>query len=325
MTNDADIDRTYELLHEVDKHDCDTTLCHQLINAGIDWRIRIGGNQNTALHLCAQRGHLDIARALLDAGTPVDVTNHENSTPLIEAAIHGKANIVPLLLDHGANAAAKNKNGETALLYAPNDFIAHKLIALGADVNAKTYKNYTPLHRAASVGALDVIDVLLKKQAHINAQNIYGETPLIRAITAENLQAAKKLIAHGADVNIKTTNGDTALTIAAREKDRDVIPHLLKAGADVHATTEYIRSPLESLAARGDLENIKRLLDYGADPNQKYIENAPLPEELAAAMKHTEAAELLRHTRITRNFQAALKKGTPRSRKIMRRAPKPNL
>ena len=56
--------------------------------------------------------------------------------------------------------------------------IAELLIAEGADVNAKTDYEETPLHLAAFDGHKEIAELLIAGGADVNAMNGIGETPL---------------------------------------------------------------------------------------------------------------------------------------------------
>lgn len=60
-------------------------------------------------------GHTDIVRNLLDAGMAVDTRGWSNFTPLDQAAMHGRAETVRLLIERGANLhdAAFDTHGPT--------------------------------------------------------------------------------------------------------------------------------------------------------------------------------------------------------------------
>jgi hypothetical protein len=65
-------------------------------------------------------GHNDIARALIEAGADINVTDPGGGTALMWAAYNdaGDADVVDLLLAKGADVNARNKMGETALMWA---------------------------------------------------------------------------------------------------------------------------------------------------------------------------------------------------------------
>jgi hypothetical protein len=62
-------------------------------------------------------GHTGIVRNLLDAGMAVDTRGWSNFTPLDQAAMHGRAETVRLLIERGANLhdAAFDTHGPTPL------------------------------------------------------------------------------------------------------------------------------------------------------------------------------------------------------------------
>jgi ankyrin repeat protein len=58
---------------------------------------------------------LQIAGILLAAGASANVAQQGGWTPLHQAAAHGQTALVELLLEHGADAAARSDDGQTAL------------------------------------------------------------------------------------------------------------------------------------------------------------------------------------------------------------------
>ena len=120
------------------------------------------------------------------------------------AAINGDSNILQsLLAEHGEIIInAKDKNGNTALIYAASNEkidIAKILLVAGADVNAVNKRRSTALITAAWHGRVDIVEAL------INA---------------------------GADVSVKNKDGNTALKIATEINDQKKITSLLvEAGA----------------------------------------------------------------------------------------------
>ena len=56
-----------------------------------------------------------IGKALLQAGCDINAADSNGRTPLMYAARYCRPTAVRLLLEHGANAKAKDKSGKTAL------------------------------------------------------------------------------------------------------------------------------------------------------------------------------------------------------------------
>lgn len=58
-------------------------------------------------------GFVDIAELLLKHGARVNVPGHQNITPLHEAVLNNRLDIVKLLVMYGADAGARDGNGKT--------------------------------------------------------------------------------------------------------------------------------------------------------------------------------------------------------------------
>ena len=93
----------------------------------------------TALHYVAFfSGNTDLATSLLDAGAEVDAVSRNNQqvTPLHSAVASRYHAIVHLLLNHGANANARQQGGETPLMEAAqngDDSLVDYLLTHNAD------------------------------------------------------------------------------------------------------------------------------------------------------------------------------------------------
>ena len=95
-------------------------------------------------------------------------------------------------------------------------------IAQGASVNCQFKDDlYTPLHTACSASAsdvsLDVLNLLLQKEANCNACNKWRETPLLIAANNGHTKAVAALLGKGADPTLCSEAGWSALTFAAHK------------------------------------------------------------------------------------------------------------
>jgi len=73
-----------------------------LVRAGADVNACSGVTGATALHMAARRGHVEIARALLDSGAAVNARNRKGDTPLQRGINCRKNGLSQLLLERGA-------------------------------------------------------------------------------------------------------------------------------------------------------------------------------------------------------------------------------
>ena len=74
--------------------------------------------------------------------------------------------------------------------------IAELLIAKGADLNAKTVGEWTPLHSAASKGQKEIVELLIAEGADVNEMS-FGNTPLYWATHYKYSEIADLLRKHG--------------------------------------------------------------------------------------------------------------------------------
>jgi ankyrin repeat protein len=118
------------------------------------------------------------------------------TTPLIFAAYYGHVEVVPVLLEGGANAERFNVYQQTALHYAAlygYVEVCRLLLDWGAKVNPVDKWNDTPLHDAARVGKLSVVKLLVERGADVRVKNNEGFTASDLARRNEYLDVAEWL------------------------------------------------------------------------------------------------------------------------------------
>ena len=145
-----------------------------LLGAGADVSLRCGGQTYaTAMHVAAQRGHVEIVRAVIENGVDLGAVTADQSTALHSAALTNSAAAVEVLAEAGANIEAQNGEGCTPLHTASLGLGREALLSLvkhGANVNARNKSLATPLIVAAKSakihrGAAGVVDALLRADA----------------------------------------------------------------------------------------------------------------------------------------------------------------
>jgi hemoglobin len=78
-----------------------------LVRAGADVNASGGVTRATALHMAARRGHVEVARALLDCGAAVDARDSKGDTPLQRAINCRRGRVSQLLAERGAIATGR--------------------------------------------------------------------------------------------------------------------------------------------------------------------------------------------------------------------------
>jgi uncharacterized protein len=237
----------------------------------------------TPLLFAAREGHMETARALLDAGVQVDQAKiGDNTTPLVEAMINGNFDLANMLLDRGADPNRTPINGLTPLYAAIN-------IEWTPRAGGARRRNY----KYQQLSYLDIMTVLLDKGADPNARlatkvwyggnlsgvNEQGATPFWRAAYASDLVAMRLLVSRGADPFIPTIKGLTRPPTDDGQRDykevgnRPPIPHggpgvpPLVAAAGV-GYGEGFAGNTHNFAPTGMMAAVKYLVEeLGADVN----------------------------------------------------------
>jgi ankyrin repeat protein len=122
----------------------------------------------TLLHIWARSGELDLLEAGLDTGGNPDVSSPCGWSPMHEAAAHGRAEAVGLLL------------------------------SAGAPVDSLTLDGLSPLHLAASSGSFETLRALLMAGAKPNLAAPTGRTAIESALQNGHLHLVHPLLGAGA-------------------------------------------------------------------------------------------------------------------------------
>lgn len=150
---------------------------------------------------------------------------------LIRAVIAGNAASVVRLLQHGADAGARNADGDTLLMMAAangNLDVVNALLAAGAGVDGVNAQGWGALAKAVYNPALDrgfpdVVQALIDAGANIEAPIAYGVRPLMLAAGYGEAAVVQVLLEAGADYRAQNDGGRTALMMVKEKHYVDVI------------------------------------------------------------------------------------------------------
>lgn len=137
----------------------------------------------------AIRGDRAEVLRLAKNGVPVNMTGHEDITPLLWTLYMDSPNGMEALLEAGANPNQKSIKGWSPLTWAAGgnkpDLLA-TLLRHGGDPNSDDTGRFEdrPLPLAASEGRLANVKLLLEAGADINVHDIYGHSAPGQAIAA---------------------------------------------------------------------------------------------------------------------------------------------
>lgn len=220
----------------------------------------------------------ELKRLVEECGVDVNVKSEAGETALHIAAECGDLEMLKYLVELGADVNTKTHEGKSVLHCAvdsENDELIKCLLEeYPLDVNARNAEGETPLH-IALYGCLedgwddlsDIAVCLLQHGADVNAKLKTGETLLNVAVVRGIRELVEFLVEHGADVNGIDENGDTPLYLAklCLEDYEGDITEVFEEGSEedsqellaITGLTELYREIVEFLIEHGAVENVE--------------------------------------------------------------------
>ncbi len=145
--------------------------------------------------------HLFLAGAFYLSETRYAREPEANQATAIRLAVqHGDVAELERVVRQGANPNARDTFGDAVLLDVREPALAAALVRLGANVDVRNRENGdTPLIRAARMGIVDVVKVLLAARADVHAATTSGETAWSAATRGGHAEVLALLRAAGAE------------------------------------------------------------------------------------------------------------------------------
>ncbi|KAK8049092.1 hypothetical protein PG994_010822 [Apiospora phragmitis] len=196
-----------------------------------------------ALHAAAREGKLRVVEALLNADPKqARKKDDDGRLPIHWAASSNQLEIVLLLSQQkDFDPDVEDDVGWTPLMIAvsvkDNEKLVELLLSRGADVNqtsecrqsllplgrVRDKRGQYALHRAAAVGSVPMVNLLLKNKSPLNATDSAGYTALHHAVAEGHGATAVALLKAGADTDKRDTDGFLALDLAPDKEVRKYI------------------------------------------------------------------------------------------------------
>ncbi|EAY18904.1 ankyrin repeat protein, putative [Trichomonas vaginalis G3] len=214
----------------------------------------------------------------------LDQTNNINTCFVYSPTFH-LLSLWKYFISLGAKINAKDYKDCTPLHFAVlsnSKEIVEFLISHGANINAKNEQRDTPLHYAALLDCKEIAEVLILHGADIDAKNLFGKTPLHVAAENNSKEIAKVLIAHGANVNAQKLMGEVPLHLAAKNNSKEVVEVLISLGANIDFSNAIIGTPLHLAAKNNSKVVVEVLILHGANIN---FRNATIGTPLHVAVE----------------------------------------
>ena len=238
-------------------------------------------------------------RQLIDAGALRKLTDKEEKSfcrsPLYTAAQAGRADIVQLLLDVGADVVDFVDNGRydgydsgpctalsVAALWGHTDVV--QALIKAAEADEKRLDLEGALCSAVYAGNIDIIRQLLEAGAEVDCPRMWWRFKgqrfrrLARKETFMSLYKAESRdrINFLRWVRREDSYEETPLSLAIKTERWDIIDLLLDAGAEINLAAHGHDTPLGLAARIGDTELMQHLIDRGADINGAPDADTPL-------------------------------------------------
>ena len=191
----------------------------------------------TPLYCAARLGFCDLAEHLIAKHPEHSIAGGGlDGTPIHVAARAGHADMLSLLLEHGADVNGRVQYGRTPLHHASfggKIEAGQCLLDRGADINAQMTDNQTPLMYAVFFGHVEFARMLLERGARIDVlDTIFNGTVLHRAVAKRDIQAVRLLLEHGADINALDGLGQTVSEMGSQYGYHEIVKLLSDYGAE---------------------------------------------------------------------------------------------
>ncbi|XP_071538837.1 transient receptor potential cation channel subfamily A member 1 homolog [Panulirus ornatus] len=238
-----------------------------------------------------------LCQKLLADGENVDYIDDENGSTLLHILAkkyskqETRAQKIPaLLLQHGANVNAKDKDGNTPLHIAAREgkqdlcaiLLEHqKTDGASPKVNIKNKKSMTPMHYAAQQGQIQVVELLIKEGANPSIKDNQKYFPLHHAADRGFHECCKVLAPFYPNDAADDKEQIPPVMLAARKGHYLCYKEMNDAKMNLSYRDIVGNTALHIVAKLGFEKFVGLLLDMGAPPNiQNNFGNTPLMEAI---------------------------------------------
>lgn len=221
----------------------------------------------TPLAMAEQRGFATPIATLRRAADSAALAPSASDRALVAAIHQGDADAAALAVRAGADLEHRDAQGRTPLLQAvllDRVDIIRLLVSLGADPDAVDDRQDTPWLVTGVTGSVAALEALLPGKPDLTLRNRFGGVSIIPAAERGHVDYVRRVVKTGIDVNHVNDLGWTALLEAVILGDgsrryQDVVRVLLDAGADPNLGDANGVRPVEHARDRGQSDVVRIL------------------------------------------------------------------
>jgi len=262
-------------------------------------------DKNTALHVAASMGSVDMIDYLLARGADSSLRNKDGNTPIHVAILNRKYDAIRALAESGKTIFVTDKEGKNALdhIFEIDGELLYNAVITPKTLKITNEEGQTLIHYFILKKNLTAIQKCAALGVDLSEENAEGLTPLQLALqdttNLTNIKMAAELIKAKCEpvrgefsyfedtvrtynVSLRFTNNRTPLHMAVAYGHQGIAQYLLENGAQIEAQDNFGATPLHTAAEYGQTSIAKLLLDYGANVNARdQMGRTPLLSKIA--------------------------------------------
>ena len=260
-------------------HSNNKEIVQELINRGAVVN-SVEKGEDTALHIAAQKGNLDIVKMLVENGADLNAIYKANSglSPLCIAILNYHIEVVEYLIGMGADVNYINENHSASVIQSAVKCGNYEVFCLVVDKLSVECDWTEVLISAIRGGNLDILKYIVeKKGAKVNEESKWGIYPL--EVAANNkyhsnriknpVEIVRYLVDQGADLN--KINKGNVFEWAMQKSDEATIEYMIEKGVNiVIAAQEDDWTPVAMALDNNNFAAARHLLRETTDHTFRY-------------------------------------------------------
>ncbi|XP_023035868.1 rabankyrin-5 [Drosophila willistoni] len=277
-------------------------------------------DMKSALHMAVEENSVEAIQAFTqyksdgkgDGEIPnFNCKDNKGNSPLSLCLDLNKTELVPILIEGGADVNARNGEDLTLLhqsILNKDTDTAIFLLDQGADVNALTGKQESSLQLSIASNLPKVVNALCVKGVALSSPDNNGDPPLWTALELGYEDVAQVLVRHGVDTDCWSQGPEgcqqTLLHRAIDENKESIAIFLIRSQCDLDSSRQpgpngeggdearEKSSPLHLCCQWGLTKVLQTLIDHGANVNALDVDNKT-PVHIAIENQHEEIITIL--------------------------------